>query len=117
MSHRFVFVCKINTNIKGEKLREKKVAFFSSFFLLQMNDLEERIMLMANDRGQTKTFCPSEIARQMSSNEIEWRSYMEPVRSVAAKLIDQGRLVCKQKGQIVDIRTVKGPIRLQLVDQ
>ena len=72
---------------------------------------------MANARGQTKTFCPSEIARQMSSNEHEWRSYMEPVRLAAALLIDQGRLVCKQKGEIVDIRMVKGAIRLQIVDR
>ena len=32
----------------------------------------------------------------------------------AATLIDKGLLVCKQKGHIVDIRTVKGPIRLQI---
>ena len=95
---------------------QKNVLSFSFIFLTdEMNHLQEKIMTMAIERGQTKTFCPSEIARQMSSNEQEWRSYMEPVRSVATLLIDQGRLVCKQKGKIVDIRTVKGPIRLQIV--
>lgn len=94
----------------------QKQFFRSVSLFLQMNDLQEKIMTMAVERGQTKTFCPSEIARQMSSNEQEWRSYMEPIRSAATILIDQDRLVCKQKGEIVDIRTVKGPIRLQIVN-
>jgi hypothetical protein len=34
--------------------------------------------------------------------------------SCSAELIDKGQLVCKQHGEIVDIRTVKGPIRLQI---
>lgn len=79
-----------------------------------LDHLNELIMSMARKRGLEKTFCPSEIARQISSNENEWRSLMEPVRLAAAQLIDQGRLVCKQAGKIVDIRTTKGPIRLQI---
>ena len=79
-----------------------------------MSDLHERILSMAKERGLEKTFCPSEIARQLASGEEQWRALMEPVRVAAAALIDQGRLVCKQKGEVVDIRTVKGPIRLQL---
>jgi hypothetical protein len=80
-----------------------------------MINLTERILSLANERGTEKTFCPSEIARQLSTVESEWRAMMEPVRQAAALLIDQGLLVCKQKGFIVDIRTVRGPIRLQLV--
>ncbi|CAF0874837.1 unnamed protein product [Adineta steineri] len=76
--------------------------------------LNELIMSMAKKRGLDKTFCPSEIARQLSSKEDEWRSLMEPVRLAAAKLIGRGQLVCKQNGEIVDILTVKGPIRLQI---
>lgn len=78
--------------------------------------LNELIMSMAKKRGTQKTFCPSEIARQFSSKENEWRALMEPVRIAAAKLIDQGQLVCKQRGEIVDIRTAKGPIRLQIIE-
>lgn len=81
---------------------------------LQMSDLHERILSMAKKRGLEKTLCPSEIARQLASDEEQWRSLMEPVRLAAATLIDEGLLVCKQKGELVDIRTVKGPIRLQL---
>jgi hypothetical protein len=76
--------------------------------------LNEMIMSMARKRGLEKTFCPSEIARQLASKEDEWRSLMNPVRSAAANLIDKGQLVCKQHGEIVDIRTAKGPIRLQI---
>jgi hypothetical protein len=76
--------------------------------------LKEAIMSMARKRGLEKTFCPSEIARQIASDEDQWRSLMEPVRTAAAKLIDKGQLVCKQNDEIVDIRTVKGPIRLQI---
>lgn len=80
------------------------------------DNLNEIIMSMAKKRGLEKTLCPSEIARQLSSNEDEWRTLMEPIRTAAAKLIDQGQLVCKQHGEIVDIRTVKGPIRLQVTE-
>ncbi|UJR28174.1 hypothetical protein I4U23_009427 [Adineta vaga] len=78
------------------------------------DDLNQMIMSMAKERGLEKTFCPSEIARQLSSKEDEWRAWMEPIRIAAIKLIDQDLLVCKQHGNIVDIRTVKGPIRLQI---
>lgn len=82
-----------------------------------MNDLSDIIMSMAKKRGLDKTFCPSEIARQLGKDEHHWRSLMEPIRLAAAELIDEGYLVCKQHGEIVDIRTVKGPIRLQIVSK
>ena len=76
--------------------------------------LIESILSMARERGLTKTFCPSEVARRLAPERDQWRSLMEPVRRAAATLIDRGQLVCKQKGDVVDIRTVKGPIRLQI---
>lgn len=79
-----------------------------------IHQLHETIMSMARKRGINKTFCPSEIARQLAAKEEDWRPLMEPIRTAAAELIDNGQLVCKQHGQIVDIRTVKGPIRLQI---
>ncbi len=79
-----------------------------------IDHLNEMIMSMAKKRGLEKTFCPSEIARQLASREDEWRSLMDSVRSAAAKLIDNGQLVCKQHGEIIDIRIAKGPIRLQI---
>jgi hypothetical protein len=79
-----------------------------------IDHLTEIIMSMAEKRGSDKTFCPSEVARQLAPKEDQWRSLMDPVRSAAAELTDKGQLVCKQHGKIVDIRTAKGPIRLQI---
>ncbi|CAF0762995.1 unnamed protein product [Rotaria sordida] len=78
------------------------------------NHLNEIIISMAKKRGLNKTFCPSEIARQLALKENHWRSLIESVRLAATELIDKGQLVCKQHGEIVDIRTAKGPIRLQI---
>ncbi len=39
---------------------------------------------------------------------------MEEVRSVARRLVADGRLVITQRGQVVDPSTAKGPIRLKL---
>ncbi|CAF4765648.1 unnamed protein product [Rotaria sp. Silwood1] len=81
-----------------------------------INHLNEIMMSMAKKkRGLNKTFCPSEIARQLASKKDHWCSFMEPVRLAATELIDKDQLVCKQCGEIVDIRTAKGPIRLQIV--
>lgn len=79
-----------------------------------IDNLKDKIMSMAEKRGLNKTLCPSEVARQLAIKEEHWRSLMEPIRLAAAELIDKGLLVCKQNGKIVDIRTVKGPIRLQM---
>lgn len=39
---------------------------------------------------------------------------MEATRAAAGRLAARGQLNVLQKGQIVDLETVKGPIRLQL---
>lgn len=39
---------------------------------------------------------------------------MEPTREAAARLVARGELNVLQKGQIVDVVSVRGPIRLQL---
>ncbi|MEJ6401351.1 DUF3253 domain-containing protein [Yoonia sp. 2307UL14-13] len=52
------------------------------------------------------TFCPSEVARALTD---DWRPLMPLVRDVAA---DLSELRVTQKGQPVDPRSAKGPIRL-----
>lgn len=39
---------------------------------------------------------------------------MDPVRAVAYALADAGRVEVTQKGEVVDGRTARGPIRLRL---
>ncbi|CAF3512560.1 unnamed protein product [Rotaria socialis] len=87
-------------------------------FCLVMVDTSNRlnaiIMFMAEKRGLQKTFCPSERARQLAVIDDDRRLLMEPIRPVATELIDKGQLVCKQRRELVNIRTVKGFIRLQI---
>jgi hypothetical protein len=41
---------------------------------------------------------------------------MEPVRQAAQRLVEQGQVEITQKGEVVDLATVKGPIRIRLLD-
>ncbi|MEM6891589.1 MAG: DUF3253 domain-containing protein [Pseudomonadota bacterium] len=65
-------------------------------------------MALAEARGPRRTFCPSDAARRLAPED--WRPLMPRVRRVAADL----PLCATQKGQIVDVLTARGPIRLGL---
>ncbi len=67
-------------------------------------------------RGPGKTICPSEVARALGASKPEWRSLMEPVREVAARLAAAGEVEWSQRGRRVDPRTVRGPVRLRRAD-
>lgn len=64
-------------------------------------------------RGLGKTFCPSEVARELFSDK--WRDEMELIRNVADDLVKKGKLVVLQKGIIQNKlpSELKGPIRLR----
>ena len=70
----------------------------------------ERVAVALVDRAAQlrpdTTFCPSEVARALSD---DWRPLMPLVRDVAADLPE---LRATQKGQPVDPRMARGPIRL-----
>jgi hypothetical protein len=81
--------------------------------------LKDKILELCRDRGAGKSICPSEVARAMSGDPNDgpvWRPLMRSVRKAAADLQDQGRIAVLRKGKPVDIRTVKGVIRLALPD-
>jgi len=63
---------------------------------------------MAHRRGRSKTFCPSDVARDLSE---DWRPLMDRIRRIAAGMDD---IAATQAGQPVDPVTAKGPIRLSL---
>ncbi|HWT92466.1 MAG TPA: DUF3253 domain-containing protein [Solirubrobacteraceae bacterium] len=75
-------------------------------------EIEERIFALLDARAEGKTICPSEAARALRPSD--WRPLMEPVRAVAYALADAGRVEVTQKGEVVDGRTARGPIRLRL---
>ncbi|MEM9579949.1 MAG: DUF3253 domain-containing protein [Pseudomonadota bacterium] len=73
-------------------------------------DVETAIRELALERGASKTFCPSEVARRLAA---DWRPLMDHVRRVAASLPD---VRATQRGVEVDPRVAKGPVRLGLHD-
>jgi len=74
-------------------------------------------------REPPKTFCPSEVARSLSSAELEsagydnWRKAMDDVRQLAQERRTRNELEVLQKGEVINpdilIHDIKGPIRLR----
>lgn len=67
----------------------------------------------AADRGSEKTFCPSEVARELFAED--WRQKMDLVREIADELVIEGKLNVLQKGIVKhDLPSkLSGPIRLR----
>lgn len=78
--------------------------------LLQRRLIAATLRKLLRIRGAGKTICPSDVARALDPQRF--RELMPLVRSVAAGLIDAHEIVATQKGKIVDLKTVRGPIRL-----
>ncbi len=74
----------------------------------------DAILDLVRARGAGKTICPSEAARRLDPED--WRRHMKTVRAAAADLADEGKIRVLRKGKPVDIRTVKGVIRLGLAE-
>ncbi len=60
-------------------------------------------------RPEGATICPSEVARAAASPA--WRDAMDLVRNVAAELATDGEVLVRQRGQVVDGATARGPVR------
>ena len=71
--------------------------------------------VLARHLGEDHGVCPSEVAMLAAEDlPIDWRDLMRPVRMVAARLAEQGRLDILQDGRHVNIREVRGDVRLRL---
>lgn len=70
------------------------------------------ILALLERRGPGKTICPSDAARELAGDRF--RPLMDPVREVGAQLADEGRIEVTQRGQPVDPRAARGPIRYRL---
>jgi hypothetical protein len=75
------------------------------------DDLEQRILTMLASRKPTSTICPSDVARDVAPDD--WRPLMDPVRAAASRLVEAGQVEITQHGEVVDLDTVKGPIRIR----
>ena len=76
--------------------------------------LERAIETLLERRRPGATICPSEAARAVASGRGEpWRPLVPSAREAAARLAAQGRVEITQTGQVVDMATARGPIRIR----
>lgn len=71
------------------------------------------ILSTAIHRGAEKSTCPSEIARMLFPDG--WRNHMKDVLGVAIDLHNQGSVVVTQKGMPVNVKDIKGPVRIKII--
>ncbi|MCM3615396.1 DUF3253 domain-containing protein [Microbacterium enclense] len=62
-------------------------------------------------RDPDKTICPSEAARAVGGDD--WRDLMQPARDAAHSLVELGEVEVTQKGEVVDVTTARGPVRIR----
>lgn len=71
--------------------------------------IESTIRALLRHR-ETSTICPSDVARVVGGER--WRDRMDDVRRVAGTLAEADRVVITQRGEPVDLASVKGPVRI-----
>jgi hypothetical protein len=77
--------------------------------------IRECVVELLIQRGPGRSICPSEAAHLLGARiGWRWQDLMRPVRTVAAALVETGMLEATQHENVVDIRDVRGPIRLRL---
>lgn len=68
------------------------------------------VRTLLRHRDADKTICPSDAARVVGGED--WRVLMPLSRSVAAELAAEEIIEVRQRGEVVDLTTAKGPVRL-----
>lgn len=71
--------------------------------------IEAAIRTLLRHRGGS-SICPSDVARVVGGEQ--WRERMDEVRRVAGVLADAEQVVVTQRGQVVDIASARGPVRI-----
>ena len=73
-------------------------------------DARSAILALLDERAEGATICPSEVARALTD---DWRPLMPVVREAAQGLVTEGKVEVTQGGEVVDLATARGPIRLR----
>ncbi|MDP9497483.1 MAG: DUF3253 domain-containing protein [Actinomycetota bacterium] len=68
--------------------------------------------LLAHRAGSA---CPSEVARAVGGER--WRELMAPVRAAAGRLAARREVEVTQRGQVVDVASARGPVRVRRPQQ
>jgi hypothetical protein len=87
--------------------------------------LTTHLITFLTTRHPPKTFCPSEVARSLSQDELRaigcetWREAMPEIRRCVYELRDRGGCEVLQKGVVVveGEESVRGPIRVRRTGQ
>ena len=74
-------------------------------------ELERTIAELLGRRRPEASICPSEAARTV--DPAGWRELMPEARSAAGRLADAGAVEVTQGGEVVDVRTARGPVRIR----
>ncbi|KUG58638.1 DUF3253 domain-containing protein [Nesterenkonia jeotgali] len=74
-------------------------------------DMERAILELLAQRAATATICPSEAARAVGGEQ--WREKMDAARAAAGRLVAAGAVEITQRGEVVDLTTARGPIRIR----
>ena len=78
-----------------------------------LQQIEDTILTTSAERGHEKTACPSEVARTIAGGHPDqWGPLMQPVRRVAVRLANEGRLVITRKGKPIDPNDFRGVYRI-----
>lgn len=83
------------------------------------DQIRQILLEIAQQRGSTNSFCPSEAARLLVAKNPQlgnWRDWMEAIRADARQLEEQGILEFLQRGKRISSKPgeIRGPIRLRL---
>jgi hypothetical protein len=73
--------------------------------------LERAIDALLDDRRPGVSICPSEAARAVDPEG--WRGLMPAARAAAGRLAAEGGVEVTQRGEVVDVATARGPVRVR----
>ena len=73
--------------------------------------LEEAIGRLLDQRRPEVSICPSEAARAVDPEG--WRDLMPAARAAAGRLAAAGEAEVTQRGEVVDVATAPGPVRVR----
>nr|WP_211660819.1 DUF3253 domain-containing protein [Modestobacter muralis] len=73
--------------------------------------MERTIDELLDQRRPGTTICPSEAARAVDPEG--WRELMPAARAAAGRLVAAGQAEVTQRGEVVDVATARGPVRIR----
>jgi hypothetical protein len=73
--------------------------------------LERTVVELLGRRRSEASICPSDAARAVDPEA--WRDLMPDARAAAGRLVDAGVVEVTQGGEVVDVRTARGPVRIR----